>query len=252
MDFQSATPPPPPDELNGRRWEVGIDFGGSNSTITCSMQTDSVRTEKAGLSPGEITEIKGYKIKTATSSRCIQNCDVPTVLRYENGGNTILWGYEVQERMKRVPIHDKEEGWTIWLFKAGFYDGNNPEEQEERRKVEDQLTSLPFSKSVDDLAVDYFTKLFEHTETAMEIMAYRKSCDTIHLNVTIPAMWGIKARHRIIKSIEKAGQMSGFKFSKNVYLCSEPEAATAYFFTRKMFLSWKASIINLLVVVCRS
>jgi hypothetical protein len=248
MDSQSATPPPPPDELDGRKWEVGIDFGGSNSTVACSMQTDSVRTEKTG----EIMEIKGYKVTTANGLRCIQNCDVPTVLRYENGGNTILWGYEVLERLKGVPIHDKEEGWSIWLFKGGFYDGNNPEEQEECRKVEDMLASLPFSKSVDGLAIDYLTKLFEHTETAMEIMGYRKSYDTIHLNVTIPAMWGIKARQRMIKSIEKAGQMSGFKFSKNVYLCSELEAVTAYIFTRIMFFEWKASIINLSVVVCRS
>jgi hypothetical protein len=161
MDFQSATPPPPPDELNCRRWEVALDFGGSNSTVAYSMQTDSVRTEKTGLLPGEIMEIKGYKVTTSNSIRCIQNCDVPTVLRYENGGNTIRWGYEALERMKRVPIHDKEEGWLIRLFKGGFYDGNNPEEQDECRKVENMLASLPFSKSVDGLAVDFLTKLFE-------------------------------------------------------------------------------------------
>ncbi|KAF2187999.1 hypothetical protein K469DRAFT_748795 [Zopfia rhizophila CBS 207.26] len=209
-----------PHHYEPQNWEVGMDFGSTFSAASFCLTSASTDFCPAGI----VQAISRYMCARGDSSRT--KCDVPTKVRYEKGGRHVRWGWDVTTCMSNG-IDKIIPGDVIELFKPGLDDHERT--QTARHELGVTLATLPFDKSVDEVVVDFITKLLQHVKARLSAVGYEDG-DTVHIICTVPAIWSIRARRRTIKAVEEAKKASGFTVGKNVSLCSEPEAAAAYVF----------------------
>jgi hypothetical protein len=223
-----------PYQYQPQSWELGVDLGSTFSAAAYCLTSASTDRCTAGI----VQPVVGYKRTQGDKTYSLARYEVPTKVRYEDGGRHVRWGWDVVSFMDRgmdrtIPGH------VVELFKPGLDDHANT--RDARRQIDETLAGLPFAKSVDQLVLDFLTKLLQHIKTRLQAVGYQDD-DNVHLTCTVPAMWSMRAKRRTIKAVEKAKEASGFAFGKSVSLCLEPEAATAYVFHRFENIQLKVSI----------
>jgi hypothetical protein len=206
-----------------RSWELGIDFGSTFSAVAFCLTSDSI---EFGCQAGEVCSITAYPRRQGDKSLNFVRSEVPTKLRYEQGGQYKRWGWDVVYHEDNG-LYRTIPGHLLELFKCGLDDHESS--LDARDRLGESLSQLPFQKSVDEVVLDYLTKLLMHAKTRLEAIGYHEG-DKVHFTFTVPAMWSIRARRRTIIAAENAKKQAGFSLGKSVSLCSEPEAATAYVF----------------------
>ena len=201
-------------------WVVAVDFGTTFSAVACCNRGDSTDSNDAG----KIEAVKRYTSKGGTKSQ-----EVPSELRYEDGGD-VRWGYAVRRALES-PVRDIP-GHKISRFKLLL--DEDPNTLELRSRIWQDLAQIPGENSVVSVITDYLAKLLEHTKEYMETSLYMEKDAQVDLVCTIPAMWNQRAIRKMIKAMEYAqlrmkNSGNGFqRDEKDVYLVYEPEAATAY------------------------
>jgi molecular chaperone DnaK (HSP70) len=134
-------------------------------------------------------------------------------------------------------------GHVVELFKAGL--DEREIYKDSRRQIEETLAALPFPKSVDEVTTDFLVKILQHIKSRLEALPYHSN-DLVHLTITVPAMWTLRSRRRTIKAVEHAAQVAHLHFTKNIYLCLEPEAAAAYVFRHTENIPWKVCTLYMI------
>lgn len=213
-----------------------MDFGSTFSAAATCLTSESTEVCTAG----EVKTVQGFpRAQAGITGSGAATQEVPTKVRYEQGGEYVRWGWDVVSIMNRGG-HRTMPGHVIELFKPGLDDDER--NRDARRNIEEALLTLPFAKSVDEVVEDFLAKLLSHIRTRLSRVGYRP-IDNVHFTCTVPAMWSIRAKRRTIQAIERARESSGFVAGRSVKICSEPEAATAYVIRCLRNIQWKVRFL---------
>jgi molecular chaperone DnaK (HSP70) len=202
-----------------KKFKVGLDYG---TTYTAGAFCLSSNESATCLEAGKIYPFINYRRSGSSGTKDQPSTEISSEIRYEDGCTRI--GAEVENVVdnhgNRVPGH------CVSRAKLGLDDRN--ETRDARCMMEEALRQLPEPKTAEDVIADYLTELFKFWKRELARRAGYDERDSIELNCTVPAMWTQRARRKMVKAVEIAGQRSGFRFEKVVRLWPEPEAATAY------------------------
>ena len=174
--------------------------------ITTNFSTDTAQPDIQTVIdqwPNENGSIEG-----ATSDA------VPTELIYERNGKSYRWGFQIKETEPRIQ-----------RFKLDLNPDRGRSVSYLTLTYPDALAMSPdYSRKATDLTRDYLTKLHGHVLTILKSKLVEAviSTTSIHWILTVPAIWGDKAKADTKACAQAAG------FGENIHMITEPEAAVTY------------------------
>ncbi|KAJ3526973.1 hypothetical protein NM208_g1479 [Fusarium decemcellulare] len=175
---------------------VGIDFGTTYSGVSWAVNEGR----------------KNVKLITDWSnpSASIANADkVPSIISYKNG-SAENWGYE-------VGLKEEAFRWFKILLEP---ESKYAQTTKEVRHSNELLKKV--NKSAQDIVCDYLRRIWQYTKEDIRKRIEDNDWErnyTIHVVLTVPAMWSHMAKDKTLKAAMSAG------LPKNIQLVTEPEAA---------------------------
>ncbi|KAM6527538.1 hypothetical protein FSOLCH5_003604 [Fusarium solani] len=183
---------------------VGIDFGTTNSGVAWATAADFKRHNIKFISrwPGFGRE----------------EGKVPTEIYYDDDGEA-MWGYDIPGDVTRL------QWFKLLLLKP---EDLSPEMRASRFLQRARDVARKFGKSPVDIVADYLRLLWNHAEEKIkqEIGRSMFNALTLHIVVTVPAIWKGYAQQSTEQAVRKAGLLgSRMAGETQLSVVTEPEAA---------------------------
>ena len=143
------------------------------------------------------------------------------------------WGYGVHKQLKATDLHGDDTS-KVARFKLML---DSTEYTENIRKglkqTFRQLKRYNLIKSPSDTISDYLARLFLHTKRKLAERHQLSDCCSVEFVLCVPAAWKSKACREMQAAMERALRKADFGMVdrggiNNLFLVSEPEAASAY------------------------
>ena len=204
-----------------RLWEVGADLG---STYSAVGYYSTIEHTRVSIRSQDVKKVANYPRGTAFGSGKSSHYEIPTEVFYEPDGKgwDTLIGFSAAKANKDRNI----DGVHMSLFKPFLHDDYDTESR--RRETAAKLARLPGAKTVDRVVTDFLEQLMRHTKAQMIKSGGYDESEKVHLTCTVPAIWPLRAKRRILNAYCTACARAGLPIEDDISIWSEPEAATAY------------------------
>lgn len=138
---------------------------------------------------------------------------VPSIISYTDDGKVKSWGYEVGQR------DNLSLGWLKIMLESG---AEEPKYLTGVKHITNDNSAIleSLGKTVDDVVSDFLGELWRYTKEDIRKRVSRTTWeDSVHVVLTVPAVWSGAAKERTIEAARRAG------IGGSLTLLSEPEAA---------------------------
>ena len=146
----------------------------------------------------------------------------------DDDSKDFFWGYGVQRQLE-FPDSNRNQNRRVARSKLLLDSSHHTEDvRDELRPTLRRLKIRKLIKNDEDVIADYLEHLFRHTKE--QLATYHGFSDSCPLEfvLCVPAMWTQKACRTMQTAMETAVRKSEFGSVEDLFIVSEPEAASAY------------------------
>ncbi|KAK2596396.1 hypothetical protein N8I77_013288 [Diaporthe amygdali] len=192
---------------------VGLDFGTTNTGIAYQHATCDQPLKDIEL---RIRNVRGWPNRHGPDH---DESKVPTILRYDEQGKVVSWGYEAIGG----------DGIAIEWFKLAIIPAKDlpPNLRNAVKLKETRKTLSDMNVNVTKVIEDYITSIWKYARGEMEKFLRRRILQSIpiHVVIAIPAMWGNQAIDTMKNALASNILASSLEQHVTYNFISEPEAA---------------------------